>query len=69
MSASRAAPNVGLLFSGEGMSLATFEGDGQVILQSVSMVSLARTLYHAAGQGSTEGTAGSIRGLLGGSTD
>jgi len=54
---------------GEGMSLATFEGDGQVILQSVSMVALARTLYHAAGQGSTEGTAGSIRGLLGGSTD
>lgn len=51
------------------MSLATFEGDGQVILQSVSMVALARTLQHAAGQASTEGTLGSIRGLLGGSTD
>ena len=57
------------LFGGEGMSLATFEGDGQVILQSVSMVALARTLQHAAGQGSTEGSVGSIRGLLGGSTD
>jgi uncharacterized protein (AIM24 family) len=56
-------------FGGEGMSLATLEGDGQVILQSVSMVALARTLQHAAGQASTEGTAGSIRGLLGGSTD
>ena len=56
-------------FGGEGMSLATFEGDGQVILQSVSMVALARTLYHAGQQASTEGTAGSIRGLLGGSTD
>jgi uncharacterized protein (AIM24 family) len=54
---------------GEGMSLATLEGDGQVILQSVSMVALARTLMHAGGQASTEGTAGSIRGLLGGSTD
>jgi len=57
------------LFGGEGMSLATFEGDGQVILQSVNMVALARTLFHASGQASTEGTAGSLRGLLGGSTD
>ena len=57
------------LFGGESMSLATLEGDGQVILQSVSMVALARTLFHASGQASTEGTGGSIRGLLGGSTD
>jgi uncharacterized protein (AIM24 family) len=56
-------------FGGEGMSLATLEGDGRVVLQSVSMVALARSLSHAAGQASTEGTAGSIRGLLGGSTD
>jgi uncharacterized protein (AIM24 family) len=56
-------------FGGEGMSLATLEGDGAVILQSVSMVTMARTLVHAAGQASTEGTAGSLRGLLGGSTD
>ena len=56
-------------FGGESFSLATFEGNGQVILQSVSMVALARTLMHAAGQSSTEGTAGSIKGLLGGSTD
>jgi uncharacterized protein (TIGR00266 family) len=57
------------LFGGEGMSLATLEGDGTVILQSVSMVAMARTLAHAARQASTEGTAGSIRGLFGGSTD
>jgi hypothetical protein len=50
-------------------SLATLEGDGAVILQSVSMVALARSILHAASQGSTEDTAGSIRGLLGGSTD
>ncbi len=56
-------------FGGEGMTLATLEGDGKVVLQSVSMVALARTLAHAGGQASTEGTAGSIRGLLGGSTD
>ena len=56
-------------FGGESFSLATFEGNGQVILQSVSMVALARTLMHAAGQSSTEGTAGSIKGLLGGGTD
>jgi uncharacterized protein (AIM24 family) len=56
-------------FGGEGFSLATLEGDGQVILQSVSMVALARTMMHAAGSASTEGTAGSIRGILGGGTD
>ena len=56
-------------FGGESFSLATFEGNGQVILQSVSMVALARTLYHAGQQASTEGTSGSIKGLLGGSTD
>ena len=56
-------------FGGESMSLATLEGNGQVILQSVSMVALARTLMGAAGQASTEGTAGSLRGLLGGGTD
>ena len=57
------------MFGGESFSLATFEGNGQVILQSVSMVALARTIYHAGSQASTEGTAGSIKGLLGGSTD
>jgi uncharacterized protein (AIM24 family) len=59
----------GAFFGGEGMSLATLEGDGQVILQSVNMVAFARSIVHAGSQGSTEGTAGSIRGLLGGSTD
>ena len=57
------------LFGGESFSLATLEGNGTVILQSVSMVALARTLMGAAGQASTEGTAGSIRGILGGGTD
>ena len=56
-------------FGGESFSLATLEGDGEVILQSVSMVALARTLVGAAGQASTEGTGGSIRGILGGGTD
>ena len=54
---------------GEGFSLATLEGKGPVILQSVSMVALARSIVNAAGQASTEGTAGSIRGPLGGSTN
>jgi uncharacterized protein (AIM24 family) len=57
------------MFGGESFSLATLEGNGTVILQSVSMVALARTLMGAAGQASTEGTAGSIRGILGGGTD
>ena len=57
------------MFGGESFSLATLEGDGEVILQSVSMVALARTLMGAAGQASTEGTGGSIRGILGGGTD
>jgi uncharacterized protein (AIM24 family) len=56
-------------FGGEGFSLATLEGTGAVILQSVNMTALARSLAHAASQASTEGTAGSIRGLLGGSSD
>ena len=56
-------------FGGESFTLATLEGDGQVILQSVSMVAFARSIMHAGTQASTEGTAGSIRGILGGSTD
>jgi uncharacterized protein (AIM24 family) len=57
------------LFGGESMSLATLEGDGGVILQSVSMVAYARSIVNASRQASTEGTAGSIRGILGGGTD
>jgi uncharacterized protein (AIM24 family) len=56
-------------FGGESFSLATLEGDGQVILQSVSMVAFARSIMNAGSQASTEGTAGSIRGILGGGTD
>lgn len=57
------------VFGGEGFSLASLSGDGKVILQSVSTVALARALQHAAGEASTEGTAGSLRGFLGGGTD
>jgi uncharacterized protein (AIM24 family) len=56
-------------FGGESFSLATLEGDGEVILQSVSMVAFARSIVNASRQASTEGTAGSIRGILGGGTD
>jgi uncharacterized protein (AIM24 family) len=56
-------------FGGESFSLATLEGDGQVILQSVSMVAFARSIVNAGAQASSEGTAGSIRGILGGGTD
>ena len=56
-------------FGGESFSLATLEGDGEVILQSVSMVALARSIVNAGSQASSEGTAGSIRGILGGGTD
>jgi uncharacterized protein (AIM24 family) len=56
-------------FGGEGFLVATLEGDGRVILQSVSVVALARSMLSAAGGASTEGTAGSIKGMLGGGTD
>jgi uncharacterized protein (AIM24 family) len=56
-------------FGGESFSLATLEGDGQVILQSVSMVAFARSIVNAGAQASSEGTAGSLRGILGGGTD
>ncbi len=56
-------------FGGESFSLATLEENGQVILQSVSMVAFARSIMNAGTQASTEGTAGSIRGILGGGTD
>lgn len=56
-------------FGGESFSIATLEGDGDVILQSVSMVAFARSIVNAGAQASTEGTAGSLRGILGGGTD
>lgn len=56
-------------FGGESFSIATLEGDGDVILQSVSMVAFARSIMNAGAQASSEGTAGSIRGILGGGTD
>lgn len=56
-------------FGGESFSLATLEGDGEVILQSVSMVAFARSIMNAGAQASSEGTLGSVRGILGGGTD
>jgi hypothetical protein len=56
-------------FTGTGSLFVAGAGNFIDILQSVSMVALARTLYHAGQQASTEGTSGSIKGLLGGSTD
>jgi uncharacterized protein (AIM24 family) len=57
------------LFGGAGFSLATLEGDGQVILQSVNAVAFADSIVHASRQSSEKGTASSVRGLLGGSVD
>ncbi len=57
------------VFGGEGFSLATLEGDGRVILQSVNAVAFGRSILHAAGQASDQGTTSSIRGLLGGSIE
>lgn len=57
------------LLGGQGFSMATLEGDGRVILQSVNAVAFARSIVHAAGESPERGTASSIRGLLGGSVD
>ena len=54
------------LFGGEGFSLATLEGDGRVILQSVTIDGLAKALAKNAGPGSRSSGLG---GLLGGSVD
>ncbi len=55
------------MFGGEGLSLATLEGDGQVILQSMTIEGLARALRKNMGLG--EDRQGPLGGLLSGSTD
>lgn len=55
------------LFGGEGFSLATLEGDGQVILQSVTIDALAKALEKNAGAGDKKTGAG-MGGLFSGSS-
>jgi uncharacterized protein (AIM24 family) len=56
------------LFGGEGFSLATVEGNGQVILQSVTIDALAKALAKNAGAGDRK-TGMGLGGLFSGSAD
>lgn len=56
------------MFGGEGLSLATLEGDGQVILQSVTIEALAKALQKNAGAGDKK-TGTGLGGLFSGSAD
>jgi uncharacterized protein (AIM24 family) len=56
------------LFGGEGLSLATLEGNGRVILQSVTIDGLAKALEKNAGAGDRKTGAG-LGGLFSGSAD
>jgi uncharacterized protein (TIGR00266 family) len=58
----------GAMFGGEGFSVATLEGDGPVILQSVAIESLARALAKNAGRGDNKGPGG-LGGIFSGSLD
>ena len=55
------------LFGGEGLSLATLEGDGQVILQSMTIEGLAKALRKNMGIGDDK--KGPLGGLLSGSME
>ena len=55
------------MFGGEGLSLATLEGDGQVILQSMTIEGLAHALAKNMGVGNDK--QGPLGGLLSGSQD
>ena len=55
------------MFGGEGLSLATLEGDGQVILQSMTIEGLAKAIAKNAGFGDDK--KGPLGGLLSGSTE
>lgn len=63
-----------LLFGGEGLFLATLSGNGRVLIQSMNITSLARTLFRNATKSSPEdrssgkmlGGIGSLLGELGG---
>ncbi|GMA88382.1 hypothetical protein GCM10025868_36320 [Angustibacter aerolatus] len=56
------------VFGGEGLSLATLEGDGRVILQSMTIDGLAKALAKNTGAGDKKTGAG-MGGLFGGSAD
>jgi uncharacterized protein (AIM24 family) len=56
------------MFGGEGMSLATVEGNGRVILQSVTIDGLAKALAKNAGAGDRKTGAG-LGGIFSGSAD
>jgi uncharacterized protein (AIM24 family) len=56
------------MFGGEGFSQATLEGDGRVILQSMSIDALAKALQKNAGAGDKKTGAG-MGGIFGGSAD
>ena len=55
------------MFGGEGFSLATLEGDGQVILQSMTIEGLAKALAENMGAGNDK--RGPLGGLLSGSME
>lgn len=55
------------VFGGEGLNLATLEGDGQVILQSMTIEGLAKALRKNMGIGDDK--KGPLGGLLSGSTE
>jgi uncharacterized protein (AIM24 family) len=55
------------VFGGEGLSLATLEGDGQVILQSMTIEGLAKAILKNAGFGDDK--KGPLGGLLSGSLE
>jgi uncharacterized protein (AIM24 family) len=55
------------IFGGEGLNLATLEGDGQVILQSMTIEGLAKALRKNMGIGDDK--KGPLGGLLSGSTE
>jgi uncharacterized protein (AIM24 family) len=55
------------LFGGEGLNLATLEGDGQVILQSMTIEGLAKALRKNMGIGDDK--KGPLGGLLSGSSE
>jgi uncharacterized protein (AIM24 family) len=55
------------MFGGEGLNLATLEGDGQVILQSMTIEGLAKALRKNMGIGDDK--KGPLGGLLSGSTE
>ena len=56
------------IFRGEGMSLATLEGSGRVILQSMTISALAKALQKNMGAGDNK-SAGGLGGLFSGSAD